>query len=80
MSDTIEDLLLWCEETFDDRIAIKMGMTRIPKKMPLPYANGDLPTFNQFRPGRDADCRTRTTTRGGPHQRPAPVYAYTGAP
>ena len=62
----IDDLLLWCDEAFGARIHIQMGMTRLPKKSPLPYANGVLPTFNQFRPGRDADYEGQQSSTGKP--------------
>ena len=47
--DTIEDLLEWCKETFEARIAIKMGMKRVDgRKLPQAYASGVVPTYNQF--------------------------------
>ena len=62
---TIEDLLEWCDEEYDARIHIKMGMQRTDgKKLPLAYDDGVVPTYNQFHPGRDADYEGGRTTSG----------------
>ena len=62
---TVEDLLEWNDEEYDERIHIKMGMQRAPpegKKTPMAYSSGIKPAFTQFRSGKDADWAGEKTS------------------
>jgi hypothetical protein len=63
---TVEDLLEWNDEEYDERIHIKMGMKRVDGgKDPLPYPRGGgMPTYNRLCPGKDADWAGKQTTTG----------------
>ena len=73
---TVEDLLEWNDEEYDERIHIKMGMQRAPpegKKTPMAYSSGIKPAFTQFRSGKDADWageKTSTNKNPGGASRP----------